>query len=460
MKQVLLNNAVKLGMLFIGKIGGILAGIYFLPIFNKILGTEQFGFVALILSLQGLLLTIDFGMATLVGRDVAACKALQFNPLKTLLNSELVMSLFYVVLVIVAFIWWLFESESVISWYVLFATLILFWSLVLQNISFSALLGARAYITASTLQLTSVLSRAVITLFALKYISATVSTFIIAQFLCSLVFLIITRYLCKNVLLEHSDAKFIFRLDLVACLNLAKRGKPLIVASIVGALVMQFDKSIISHIMSAKELIPYFYSFTFSMTPILVLAGPVKQFYQPKFIAMLAENVGNEEDKENAANKLVKGFALSIMLVTVIPVFVLWEYREFFIELWLGNHESVKQIYEYSGILLPGFTIGAIGYIPVVFMTAAQDFKFQAQLSIITAIFTLTLVTIASMYGRIDLICYIYSFYFIFSTIACWYRVSRIDLVKRYSLYSFLFVSKLILVLICLYLFLQQIISG
>lgn len=72
---------------------------------------------------------------------------------------------------------------------------------------------------------------------------------------------------------------------------------------------------------------------------------------------------------------------------------------------------------------MPGMLIGAIGYIPVVLMLVVEDFKFQACLSVITALTVLFFVGVFSMYERIDLICWSYSIYFLVISIACWWRM-------------------------------------
>ena len=68
------HRLIDLGLLYVSKSGAILVGLLILPFFNSQLGPDLFGLVALILSVQAFLLFVDFGMATLVGRDLAVAE--------------------------------------------------------------------------------------------------------------------------------------------------------------------------------------------------------------------------------------------------------------------------------------------------------------------------------------------------------------------------------------------------
>ena len=53
-------------MLYLSKASGALTGFIFIPIYSSLLGPENFGVIAIILSIQAFALMMDFGMSTYI----------------------------------------------------------------------------------------------------------------------------------------------------------------------------------------------------------------------------------------------------------------------------------------------------------------------------------------------------------------------------------------------------------
>jgi len=431
MKRLLLNEVFKMGMLFVGKTGGILVGIYFLPLFNRILGTEQFGLVALILSFQALLLTIDFGMSTLVGRDVALHKSLDYSSKSTWRNSEVVMSSLYFIITLSVIVWWLLQENPMLNLFTICGVVILFWTLTLQNINFSALLGSKSYVVASSLQLTGVLIRAIATVIALKNIEPTIEVFVYTQMVISLAFLLITRTVCNKILSRIDKGTSRYQINISDCIKLLVRGKPLILFSVSGALVMYSDKILISFFMTPNDLVPYYYAFSLCMLPLSILAGPVKQYFQPIIISKLFE-----KNEYSRLVRVIKLYAVTLTFIVFVPTSLLWLLSESVVNLWLGVNIVNEEVISLTKILLPGFAFGSLGYIPYVLLVTLEDFKFQATYSVILTSTMLVAISLVAYNHSLEGICWLYFIYHTFSTIGWWVRVCFLKEIRFISFVS------------------------
>jgi len=436
------HGLANLAMLFISKAGGVLVVLLFMPMFYRILGAAQFGVVAVILSLQALLVMLDLGMSTMVGREVAVHGTGSPNSAKMWRNAEVVLSVFYLGLLLLAGLWGAFSSPANLSGASTAAIALLFWAMVLQNLGQTLLLGAKSYQAASSLQLFGALFRAAITLIALQKIAATVPVFIAAQLLTTLLQLTLTRWACRRTLKAHLPAGLIIRYDFAGCKALLKQGKPLLIFGLAGAAVMQLDKPIIAAFISAQEVSTYFLAVTFCMTPIAVLAGPVSQYFQPKLLSLVSD--GNTLETK----RLVARFVFVLLMVTALPSLALWFYRDFWVALWLGNTININQVVKYIAVLLPGVVIGALGYIPFAMLTAQQDYHFQARLSAsMTAITLILVVYFAAQYNAYA-VCWVYAAYHTISTMASWFRAMSLVKTSVYAKDSLFMVVKLLLAMV------------
>lgn len=421
------NNLLNLFFVFASKAGGILVGVYFLPLYNEILGTDAFGVIAVILSLQSLLLTLDFGMSTLVGRDTAIDG--KANPVKIIREAESVVSVLYCTILPVAFFWWILQEQS-LSLLSLFGMFLMFWILTLQNISFAALFAKQEYKAVSSIQIIGVVWRAIFTLFLLNKVEATVDIFIFSQFLTTVINFILLKIICSILLVKKSEIKKESKVKLSSCIQLAKRGRALVFLSIAGAAVLQLDKSIVTIFMSAKELVPYFLASAFCMLPISVLAGPIRQFFQPKIMQAFSQK--DQRPFYLQVNLYVK------TLVTIVSVVsgIIWILNDWIINLWLRGNEASVDVIALTNIQLPALVLGAFGYIPYIFIVIAEDYKFQAQFSTIMTIVTLFFVTIFAINQNIYLITIMYLVYHLLSTIGLWYRLYSLANMRRIAIQS------------------------
>ncbi|MFZ6848621.1 lipopolysaccharide biosynthesis protein [Undibacterium sp. RuRC25W] len=431
------NIIANLIMLFVSKAGGVLVTLIFTPLYYKLLGPEQFSIVAVILSLQSLLLMLDLGMTTMVSREVAIYGTRSLASVKIWANAEAILTFFYLCLFLLAIIFGFYSVPKGLVWYANGLIITLFWLMVMQNLSQTVLLGGRLFKISGTIQLVGTLLRASLTVIALKFYSSSVECFLTSQLFGTLFQFIVTRNICKHFFSTTLISKIKYSFG--ECKALFKNGTPLLFLSLSGAAVSQLDKPIIASFLTAKVVSTYFLAVTFCLTPISVLGGPIYQYFLPNLTSMLAEKDSGQLTRH------VSLFVIVLVFSTVIPTVSLLFYSEYWIRLWLGNVETTIQVSEFVSILLPGVLIGAMGYIPFSMLTACQDYQFQARLALFLTSITLALVVFFAQRKSIDAICFVYAGYHIVSTSSSWIRAIQTDKTRIYAKYALILTTKFVI---------------
>lgn len=404
-------------MLYAGRISGVLVAFFFMPLYNRLLGPEQFGVVAVILSLQALLMMMDLGMSTLLSREVAVASSVSGTSLKLVRAVELSLSGFYLLLVVLVLMIKILTGLFDLSFPAVLGVLILFWFVVLQNQYYMAVLARRKYFTANVIQLLGVIVRAIVTWTALRYYSSTLDVFIWSQVVVSGIHCVAARLLCfnelRNVMAPNAD-----RVTCHDCLELIKAAWPIFLAGSAGAAAMQLDKPIMSLFFEANIIGPYFLAVMLSSTPIAVCAAPLVQYFQPR----IYNDIANSNISSYRSNLIA--FVIAMLLFVVVPVGGLYFFCRDIVGFWLsGDMFMIGRVTEYSKILLVGYLVAGVGYIPFVLIVAHRDYGFHAKLSIVSTAFILSCVFIFSVYESVYFICVSYVGYFLLVTSAFLFRV-------------------------------------
>lgn len=413
------RRLIDLAMLYISKSGSVVVGLLILPFFNRELGPDLFGVVALILSLQALLLMLDFGMAVMVGRDLAAAELTASQRYTTWRGAEWAISLIYAVFTLPALLvtWFLSEQLGVLD---VLACIIFFWALTLQNIGQNALLARHRFVEAALIQAVGLLARHGLTAILLIWIAPSLTCFIYTQSAVAVVQMLVTRWRCIREIRPRTLERG--HVAMRAAGNaLLHAGRSLMLLGLAGAAVMQLDKVIVSGLMSPRELGAYFLASSFCMTPISVFAAPVAQFFQPRLVRSYSS------DDRTATQRTLKRFIGAIALCALVPAGLIWLLREPLVALWLHNAPDAGQVVVYSAVLLPGVAIGALGYVPYTLLTARQDYEFQARYSAVLTLATLAAALLAALQGSVLAICVVYALYHSVSTIGSWCRCIQLD---------------------------------
>lgn len=423
--------------LFAGKFSGVVVGLIFLPLYNKTLGTEQFGIIAVILSIQAFALMMDLGMSTLITRYSALAISKTEQTAAFLNNAELGLTLFYFILLLASILILPLIGYSYQQWPIVGGSILLCWLFVLQNIYYTSMLARMQYQTANLIQTMGNLVRAFVTAGVIIYYAATPLAFVAAQIFTTTLHCFITRSsLNRNLggvfLLFSSKAKY----KVSEAIDLIKQGRSITLFAAAGAAVMQLDKPLVSGFSSAASVAPYFLATTVCMLPIALLAGPISQYFQPKILIAI------EGGHNPTAQVQLQRFVLLLLLAIGLPSLALWVFRDWAIGLWLGPSATNTIISHYVAIMLPGFAFGALGFVPYALLLSCKDFKFQAQMSVALTATTLTFVTIFAWLHRVDGVCFTYMAYHIASTASSWARACSLPKTSKLAAGALIIAAK------------------
>ena len=411
---------LNMAMLYASKVGSILVGILILPQFSLLLGPYLFGVAAVVLSIQALLLMLDLGMSTLVGRDVAACGSRQAQAAQSWQTSNLVLTAFYGAMAPLAWVLNLAFGQP-LTGLQLTACLVLFWALTLQNVGQVALIAGSRFKAASGIQLVGVLARALATLAALQALGANLTVFVTAQALCAVLQWAATHLSCQRLFATAGPQRGELRSRAAQALTMLKRGGHVVLFGLAGAAVMQLDKPLVSALASAAATAPYYLATVLCLTPLSTLAGPVAQFFQPRLIQAITAG------DDAAVHKSLVPFTTALVLITFVPSALLWLLREPIVAAWLGHAAYSMEVARYIGILLPGAAVGALGYLPYSILVARQDFRFQAVASACMTLLTLAAAAASAQHGGVEAVCWVYTVYHCTSTAVSWLRCIHLD---------------------------------
>jgi O-antigen/teichoic acid export membrane protein len=441
---------VNMVMLYAGRTSGVLVVFIFLPLYSSLLGPEQFGIIAVILSLQTLLVMMDLGMSTMVSRDIAARESSPLGLIKLIRTAEISLSGFYFILLVSTVAIKAIGVMPGVDLLTALASVTLFWLLVLQNLYYSAILARSYYVVASSIQAVGVIVRAIATAFILANYYSTLNAFIVTQLVFAAIHCVFTRRYCISLLDLRSVSKLEeSRPPLLEGVSLVKRGWSVVLFSAVGAAVMQLDKPLVGAFVSAASLAPYFLATTLCMLPISILAGPVSQYFQPALLNAVAHQ------NTVLTQKILYRFVAILLIIIGLPCIIFWFFRMPMIDLWMGQNSGNITIARYVSILLPGCAVGALGYVPYNLLISEKDFKFQAVLSTGLTLVTLVSATVAAIFQSIEGVCYIYAIYHSTATLLSWMRAIALPSTKAVAMGSLLMAVKG-----CCLLFLMAIVIG
>lgn len=400
-------------LLYASRLAGLMVAVVFMPLYARLLGPQEFGLAALVLSVQALMVMLDLGMAGLLTRDLAQDPARLRARWR---DAERLLSVYFLGLgaPLLLLAWWLQQPIAIAL-----AALGLFWAHTLQNLSQACLIATSAVQRAALLQSGGVLLRALLTVGALTAWESSLRAFVFSQLLGAVLHWAVSRTWgiaaqAQRVGTVPGDG-LVSRASL---LDLARRGVPLFLVGIAGAAVLQVDKLLVGSLLGASDLAAYFLATTFSLTPISLLAGPVAQFFQPRLIGAL------QQGGASALAVPLRHLTLAILLTVALPTCLLWVVREPLIHLWLRDPRLMQPVADLVAILLPAAALGAIGNIPLALLVALGDFSFQARFSALLTVFTLLAVATAGHLGSLAAVCWIYLVYYALVTTGLWWRAT------------------------------------
>jgi O-antigen/teichoic acid export membrane protein len=395
-----------------GRASTALLGLLVLPLLNGYMSAAAFGLVAVILSLQALVVMLDLGLAITTGRDIAAAPAGAMGTKRRIvLHAERLLTVAYLACALIATVAMIASSLTVAAAAAILLLVATLWMITWQNILIVALLAHQDFVLATAFQFGGLLLRHLLSLALVAFWAPTIEAFIIGQFAGALPVLLGLRFLVFRRFAGGKD-------EAVTPLGLKSINGAVIVQGIAGACALQLDKPLISALASPGVTGPYFLATVLAMTPISFFAAPVAQFFQPKVVAAVAA------DRHGDARRLVVRATIAILAVAVLPGLLIGVLATPISAAWLSSHDNQPVVAHLLPILICGTAFGSLGLIPVMGLTAIRDYRYIAIVSTLLTLLVLLATGVLAHQNDLTGICVAYAIYHLASAVAVWGRAA------------------------------------
>lgn len=418
-----LDAALDVAAVFASRLGGIVVSLVFLPIYTRLLSPQEFGAVALLLSLQAFFLVSDLGLATVLARDTAIARG---DPVALAATTwdrrrgEIIMVGVVLVAAVGTVVGVALRDGPAVVQDVLriVAGTALIALLVLLNVSQLCLNALGHYRLTAALTTSGTIARAAASAMTLAYAEASVPAFILSQLAVAALHYAVTRAALdrRSGAIPHRLAPL---LDRAALARLLTRCKPVMIYTLGGAAALNLDKTILAALLPIELTGWYFLAATYAMVPISILSGPLNQYFAPRVAHAEAQA------DQVARVRLATAFQLLLLPAVVLPAVILIRQAPWLIPIWLHDAPHAPQIAALATLLLAGTAIGATGYYPTTFLIAVADHGFLARLSAALAILVLAATASFAAAGSLAGVAASYAAFHALGCGVQWWRLRR-----------------------------------
>lgn len=378
MEQRPRSDKTKFAVTLLSRIVAALVGIFFVPIYVKLIGIESYGLISFYSTLVGTLSLLDLGLSTAISRQVAIDRS-ENSGLKNI--YDLIFSVELIYWAIAVFFGGLIVlSSGFIARYWVNAEALsvdqIKNAVILMGIVFAfqfpvsiyngVMIGFEKQISnAVIISLLSVI-KAVGVIFVLMFVEASVEMYFIWQIIVTVVFTIILRiYVWRDAFREKIKAAFtLTQLKKIWRFALGMAG-----ISALSFFTAQLDKIIVSKMLSLEYVGYYSLAFLIS-TAINQVISPMQPVIFPKLTALIASN-----DTE-AVTKLYHRSARWISIIVFPLGSMLFFFGQEILLFWSHNIELTDQTMPILRICVIGSVCSCLIWIPYLFMIAKGNTRF------------------------------------------------------------------------------------
>jgi O-antigen/teichoic acid export membrane protein len=349
---------------YIGLISSIIGSLISLPFYLSILGLSQYGLIAVILLIQILLNSLDFGLWQSMIREISIALKLPDGRLKTSSLVFNVEKLYWVLALVITFIVIVISTYISTHWLNLLNTPIeiaklsvcgaaLIFLFQFPGIFYrSVLIAAEEQIYLNKILTVTNIFRHIVGVI-LVFLYPSIVTYIIWQILIVLCETFIRRAKVYSI---FGNIDYVRYWDFNKIINFFRLTSGLSFALWAGTFFTQIDKIIMSKIVSINEFAYYSIATTISLG-VLQLIQPIIMSAQPTAFAL--------KDDPFLLHQLYKKLFLYITLIFSLIILGFFLLGRSLLELWLGNANLTNHVFDYCSLLLIGSAFNAlysIGY--------------------------------------------------------------------------------------------------
>lgn len=281
------SNLVKLLSNYGSRVWSLVSVFIFIPLYIKILGSENYGLIGFYTLLLGIVGFADAGMTSAIIKEFSLehDSNYKFSILRRLENIYWIVCLI-IVLVVISFsgiisTYWL-KPETISVEKLKYYVSLIGIGIVLQLLSslyFGALFALNNQVKSNVIQLTWSFSRSAIVLLLLIFISPTLELYLWWQIFCNILYVLILRYYIIKELVKNSIIQLSVVLNKIPK-HMVLYIKGMILIAIISAINIQADKIITSSLFRLDVFGFYNMASTLAQIPIIV-GAPLISFVFP-----------------------------------------------------------------------------------------------------------------------------------------------------------------------------------
>lgn len=404
MEQRSSSDKTKFAVTLLSRIVAALVGIFFVPVYVKLVGIESYGLISFYATLVGTLSLLDLGLSTAISRQIAIDRS-QGSELKNTYDLIFSVELIYwgiaLVLGLLIVLGSGFIATSWINAKDLPVTTISE-SVMLMGVVFAfqfpmsiyngAMIGFEMQIQNAVITALLSLIKAVGVIFVLMYVKASVEMYFLWQIAITILFTAVLRiYVWRQAFVSKIKATFsLEQLKKIWRFALGMTG-----ISAITFFITQIDKIVVSKMLNLEYLGYYGLAFLIAGA-INQLISPIQPVMFPKLTAMISAN------DQNAITQLYHRTARWISII-IFPIgCVLFFFANEIILFWSGNSELTNNTAPILQVCVAGSVCNCLMWLPYLFMLAKGNTRFTIIQNLIVIIIMIpTLYILTKNYGAL-----------------------------------------------------------
>jgi O-antigen/teichoic acid export membrane protein len=378
MEQKFRSDKTKFAVTLLSRIVAALVGIFFVPVYVKLIGIESYGLVSFYSTLVGTLSLMDLGLSTAISRQIAVDRS-QRTDLKNTYDLIFSVELIYWGIALVLGLLIVLGSSYIATSWINAKELpveVIRESVILMGIVFAfqfpmsiyngAMIGFEMQIENAVITALLSLIKAVGVIFVLMYVKASVEMYFLWQIVITVLFTAILKiYVWRQAFISKIRSAFsVQQLKKIWRFALGMAG-----ISAITFFITQVDKIVVSKMLSLEYL--GYYSLAFLIAgAINQLISPIQPVVFPKLTALISTN------DHTAITGLYHRTARWISII-VFPIgCVLFVFADEILLFWSGNAQLTTNTAKILQVCVAGSVCNCLMWLPYLFMLAKGNTRF------------------------------------------------------------------------------------
>jgi len=352
---------------YLGQGWSAIMGLAFVPLYIEYLGIEAFGLIGIFVVMQSVLSLLDMGMTPTLTREMARFTSGEHSS-KSI--CDLLRSLEVVVVciaIIIALMVWLSSNYLTREWLnvdklpvVEVSQALSIMGLVVamrfvESIYRGALFGLQRQVWYNVVNAIIATLRHGGVLFILAWVSADIQAFFFWQAVISILSIAVLMFGVYHILPSSPlPARFTFD----AILKVWKFAGGVMLVSFLAILLTQFDKVLLSRLLSLESFAYYMLAATVA-GGIYMVIGPITSAFYPRMVEFSAQ----EKHRESLVSLYHQGTQLVTVLIAPAAM-LLYFFPKYILFMWSGDASLAEEVAPTLSILVIGVFLNGLMHMP------------------------------------------------------------------------------------------------